>query len=383
MDITKFSEFLVEGSSKGTQFNTELASLLACVDSKVSDFSYENILNVFYNNSNRFASFDNMMVQIELHLSAHFDEKQFSSFYKSSVELMKNLPGLSGITLDWVSEDVSKGSERDPSDILFVGSDYAGISVKASSSTTLANLTTKALGIDNKGDLFQFFNKDLYNEWKETIILQLLSVAKKSPDKVIIPNPTRPYSIKYNSKAKTYTLGHETKKTFKGKDIKPEDVIGTNISSNTKWKTVFGIYFVQNKDNRIIRKLTKELYNSVAAQIFDKITETMTKDTAINSMMGIITKPYYYLNNKDLYRLPSRHELENKLEFKTTYSEVTDSSKNITGLKFKCEGNIKGIKEKGSFEIQIRYADGVFASSPTVRVQQTKNLQYLGWKHLS
>jgi hypothetical protein len=52
-------------------------------------------------------------------------------------------------------------------------------------------------------------------------------------------------------------------------------------------------------------------------------------------------------------------------------------------MKFIAEIGMKGSDENAQVEIHVRYANGIWETSPTARVQSLKNPQFLSWSELA
>ena len=52
-------------------------------------------------------------------------------------------------------------------------------------------------------------------------------------------------------------------------------------------------------------------------------------------------------------------------------------------MKFIAEIGMKDSQENAQVEIHVRYANGIFETNPTARVQSLKNAQFLSWEELA
>ncbi len=264
-------------------------------------------------------------------------------------------------------------SETGPSDVEFLGSDVAGVSVKAEGGITLANLTIKSIGLDNDnlgGDVFANHFESEFVTMKTKIFSELLAIAKSQPGVTIAPL-SKKYTITYNPDTNTYLCVGKNKIDASAKDIM------SNLRKNEGWQRVFGDWFQSNYAD----------YKHFAAPLFKRIPETFTdiieaslKDSAkIMKMLQFSQIPYFYATPKALYYVPSVNEVED-LEVKRVLYGAPDG----TAQQFKVWVGRRDAMDGAwaEFDLYIRYANGMFEASPTVRVQSLKNPQFIAWEKL-
>ena len=95
---------------------------------------------------------------------------------------------------------------------------------------------------------------------------------------------------------------------------------------------------------------------------------------------GFGSSPYYY-------QLAKPFKVAYVPDFNTANDieivDITSPTRFSSGLKYKMALRRRGIEGFATVEVHIRYAQGVFGSSPTFRVQSLKGHQYLYWELLT
>lgn len=170
------------------------------------------------------------------------------------------------------------------------------------------------------------------------------------------------------------------KTNFKG----TRDQIMASIGTNKKWQRVFGDWFQANYAAE--KELATPLYNAIATMFKDTMVEHLSKDRNLDAVLAMGKRPYFYANAADIYYVPSVEEVSD-LKIKNVYYGSIQAEGNVveaegTSQKFQAEIGRPDSTENAKILIYIRYANGMFESNPTVRVQDLKDPQFLGWEKL-
>ena len=79
-----------------------------------------------------------------------------------------------------------------------------------------------------------------------------------------------------------------------------------------------------------------------------------------------------------MYYVPSIDDVSD-----LTLKDVKFAAPEGATMKFIAEIGMKDSQENAQVEIHVRYANGIWETSPTARVQSLKNAQFLSWEQLS
>ena len=155
-------------------------------------------------------------------------------------------------------------------------------------------------------------------------------------------------------------------------------------ATNKKWQRVFGDWFQANYAAE--KELATPLYNAIATMFKDTMVEHLTKDRNLDAVLAMGKRPYFYANAADIYYVPSVEEVSD-LTIKNVYYGSIQAEGNVveaegTSQKFQAEVGRPDSTENAKILIYIRYANGMFETNPTVRVQDLKDPQFLGWEKL-
>lgn len=255
-------------------------------------------------------------------------------------------------------------------DISFANSPTLGISVKAEGGITLANLTPRALGIEtDKGiDVFDMYAAKEYLEMKQKVFQDVLAHAKSQPNKPFIPLSR--YGITYKPKTQQYVINLKA-----GSIAMTQKEIMDAIRKNKQWQRVFGDWFQANFAEK--KDYAAPLYRKIAKVFEAMIEKNLRESSKLANILRFGNSPYYYLGPKNLYYVPSITEISDIQLKKIRYAQP-----NGTAQRFIAEIGRGDSKDSAELDIYIRYANGMFESNPTVRVQSLKNPQYIGWELL-
>lgn len=258
-----------------------------------------------------------------------------------------------------------------PVDISFQGSEITGVSIKAEGGITLANLTPASIGLsaDRGNDIFYQYAMPEYVDMKEKIFREVMAEAKKLNGKPL--SPIKPaYSIVYNPAKNTYTcIG---KNRFEGN----EQQILAAASKNAGWQRVFGDWFQANWATK--KQLATPLYNKIARVFELTIEAAMKKSGQLASVLRFEANPYFYATAKNLYFVPSV-DMVSDLAIRGIKYGQPDGTAQLFVVQV-ARPDSQGVAE---IDVYIRYANGMFETNPTVRVQNLRNPEYIGWEKLT
>jgi hypothetical protein len=367
MRFFEFNQTLEEGGkSNPIRYNSEVGMLFAFVGNGQFDPANpeQSISREILSNP------DQVYKDIKNLLGKNYDERLFSSWvkigesYKSKiVDKLGSLPSKFG----WAGGSNIAGGVTD---ITFEGSKIAGISIKAEGGITLANLSPSSLGIEvERGiDVFSKAAKEEYDQMKQSVVTDVLAQAKENPGLTISPIDPK-YSITYNSETNTF------KCTGKQTVDWPQEKILANLEKNAKWQRVFGDWFQSNWQSK--KSYATPLYQKVA-KAFETTIENHLQDNAkLTSMLRFGDVPYFYATPSNLYYVPTVESVA-LLQIKgIKYAEPDGTSQRFIANIGRPDSD-----QNAGLDIYIRYANGMFESNPTVRVQSLKNPQFISWELL-
>ena len=203
---------------------------------------------------------------------------------------------------------------------------------------------------------------------KTKIFTDVMALAKSNPDKRITPLNDK-YAITYLSQEDKYRC--EGKKTV---ELTQEQLLNS-VGKNDKWQRVFGDWFQANWSTK--KQYAEALYLGIA-KTFEKVIENALQDRSkLASTLAFEDQSYFYATPKSLYFVPSVKDLGD-IQIKSLKYGQPDG----TSQKYLAEIGLPGSKENAAILIYIRYANGMFETNPTVRIQQLKNPEHIGWQKL-
>jgi hypothetical protein len=147
------------------------------------------------------------------------------------------------------------------------------------------------------------------------------------------------------------------------------------IRKNKQWQRVFGDWFQANFAQK--KAYAVPLYGKIAKVFEATIEKNLRQSSKLAGILRFGNSPYYYLGPKNLYYVPSVSEISDIKLKKIRYAQP-----NGTAQRFIAEIGRGASKDNAELDIYIRYANGMFESNPTVRIQSLKNPQYIGWELL-
>jgi hypothetical protein len=120
------------------------------------------------------------------------------------------------------------------------------------------------------------------------------------------------------------------------------------------------------------------LYSKLA-KVFELTIENHLKQSGnLAGMMRFAKQPYFYASSNALYYVPSIDEV-NDLEVRGLKYAAPDGTAQL----FAALIGRPGSTENAELDIYIRYANGMFETNPTVRIQNLKNPQFISWEKLN
>ena len=235
---------------------------------------------------------------------------------------------------------------------------------------TLKNLTPKSLGIDGEYgiDVFAYHAEEDYIKMKQAIFNDVMDLAQKSPDTRIAPI-TDKYAITYLSQQDKFYCEGKNKVELSRNDIL------NSVSKNAKWQRVFGDWFQANWSTK--KQYAEPLYLDIA-KTFEKVIENSLQDRSkLTTTLAFEDKSYFYATPKSLFFVPSVNDLDD-ISIKNLKYGAPDG----TSQKYLAEIGMPGSIENAAIIIYIRYANGMFETNPTVRIQSLRNPEFIGWQKL-
>ena len=435
----RFNEFkniqLAEGGdSKATQFNSEVGLLAAMCNVPTALFDPNNPEVAFSYGNKKYTigqeTYDNIKAQ-----AANYKADKFNKWVNTVGPKIANivLEQLNTLGMPAPTELAWVGSQNNSSvaDVKFVGHKVDGISVKEAGAPTLANLTAKSLGLEGEDpDVFRAHARAEWDAVKQYVFAKVIEIAKAQPGKVFSPIKSK-YSITYMTgdipqdakrlKAQKeqpaqqdqqqdqqpvqptqqqqtqqahggwgQDLGPADTDTSLSEDVatggyfvinfgdgvinEPEDRIMTDLPKNSAWQRVFGDYFqgYWNKDAEL-KRLGALLFNKIGTDFVNKIKQGLTDQSKLNSAVKMGEVSYFYATPKATFYVPSTTNNKGLILHDLEYTAPKGTNQNfLAKIGYKDE-------EPATVLIYIRYANGIFQTNPTVRVQKLTNPQGLGW----
>ncbi len=365
------------GASGGARYNTEIGTLLALAgNTKAHQFKPDHPEKYF--NAKKLQNPTKVFKEIKTFLVPNWDDAKFWGFYEMTVNdvwpKMKKTMEEKGVKVPtkfgWAGG--SNKSDDGPADVEFANCEYSGISIKDTGGITLANLTPKSLGLKPivGEDIFATYAKKEFTKWKKAAINGTIKAAMAMPDIPYAPIKEK-YSITYSSENKKFqiTEGKKVIEMTKAALIKPD------MMKNAKWHRVFGDHLQANKAQ--YAKLTKDLGMAISKVFEETMEDYLGKENRITKILQFGKNPYFYLTPKKLYNIPKFDDLD-ELVIKGIKLAVSDG----TSMRFLTQVGHPKTDKNAVMDLYVRYANGLFAANPTVRVQSIKNPEYIYWEPL-
>lgn len=367
-------------------------------------------------------------------LGKNFDRNVFTEWANKAPAYMQKISSKLGKTptvFDWAGG--ANQNAEGAADIEFVNMDNQGISIKAATGITLRNLTPKALGltVERGNDVFYQYAGDEYKAMKLSIFAKVLDEAKaqpgvhlgfhrETPDKYYVvynapkdaapvtPAPQTPVpdelsAVKKNAglppqnpppaavddttiNENEQPLAQEGTWTCVGKSsfTGTRQQIMAAAVPNKKWHRVFGDWFQSNYQAN--KELAKPLYSAIANMFKNTMLQHLTQNRNLDTVLAMGKRSYFYVNDVDVFYVPSVTEISDlqlkQVDYGAISSTGTLEEADGTSQKFQAQVGRTGSTDNAKILIYIRYANGMFACNPTVRVQDLRDPVFLGWEHL-
>ena len=368
--------------SGGERYNTELACLMAYTgkfpDIKGFDPKAQGFKPEVWFDRTKLQNPEVTYREILKFLPQNYDPKIFNRFYvicqKSKPTVLSYAKG--PFKLDWVG---GANISDNPADVEFTHFSYHGLSIKGDSGITLANISPTKIGLEEKvGDVVKYYadktHKGLYDEWKKAVATSALRRAKAMAGRTYSPDPKSPYyNLTYDQKANNYLLGSKggVSKVFTESEFYA--VLGTN----PEWQSVLGAHLTANKHE--FKTVMTKVFKATAEGMAPAITKALADTAKVETMLNFAKKAYFYQTPKYLYLVPSKYDFtKTPLEVKGVTYDITEDR--ASGIMLKVNIGLKGSSEFATIDLWIRYANRVFGSNATARVQSLTNPENIAWK---
>jgi hypothetical protein len=304
--------------------------------------------------------------------------QQYYEISKRARDLILQDMSSKGLTppskFSWVGGENALSVGATPSDVNFVDSDVAGVSIKDDGGIGVGNLGAGELEFEGKGDLFVILAPKEMFALKQAVMQSLLQQVK-SQGSYEVPGKAY-YNMKYDAENNKYQI-----------DARGKVVAGTAeqlmdwgfLQKSNEYQRCLGAYYLENYSK------FASLSNAVLAQTADKIRDAIEKKIIPNAaklakLGGFGSQPYYYQLAKPFkVAFVPNANTANDIEV----TGITSPSKMGAGLMFLIKLRRRGVEGTATVEAHIRYAQGVFGSSPTFRIQSLKGHENLYWEVLT
>jgi len=399
MRFFEFNQSINEGGdSKSTQFNSEVGLLAAMCGVDPASFDPKNPAPSFANSTYTVgnSTFANIQAQADNHNPTKFNKWVTSVGPKVANLILTELTKLkipAPTELSWVGGQ----NQSSVADVKFVNHPVDGISVKEAGAPTLANLTAKSLGLDGEDpDVFRQHAPAEWDAVKQYVFKKVIEIAKAQPGKAFSPIKSK-YSITYmegeipqDAKRLKVPKPPQQQAPAVEEDVasggyfvinfgdgivnEPEERIMTDLPKNAAWQRVFGDYFqgYWNKDTDL-KQLGERLFIKIGQDFVAKIKLGLAQAAKLHSAVKMGDKSYFYATPKAVFYVPSVTSTQGLKLVDLKYTAPKGTNQN-----FLATIGYPG-QTPASVLIYIRYANGIFQTNPTVRVQRLTNPEGLGW----
>jgi len=255
-------------------------------------------------------------------------------------------------------------------DIEFVGSTISGVSIKEKSGITLNNPSPKDLGLEVGGDAFLRYARPEYLSWKKGVFTQVLQLAQKNPGVPVGGKDTAKYYVVFDPKTKKFTCNGKNQKVGTSQEIMAD------MEKNAYWQRAFGDWFVANYATQ--KGLMAPLVEAIAEKFTAIMKAHLSQGGTAAKLVKFVKRPFFYVNPSHVYYVPSIDDVAD-----LTLKDVVFAAPEGATMKFIALIGMKDSEENAQVEIHVRYANGIFETNPTARVQSLKNAQFLSWEQLS
>ena len=312
---------------------------------------------------------------------AHFDIDEYYRVSMAAKQLILANMSEKGLTppskFDWVGGENVRSVGATPSDVDFADGDAAGVSIKDDGGVGLANLGAGELEIEGDGDLFARLAPKELIALKTAVMKDLIKEIKQSGEYVVPSSPNN--KIVYDPSNKQYPFVVYAKGKRAAMATQAELLSTEYLSKSYAYQRFLGDYYLANKDKYTAYS------NALLMATSDAIRDAIEKKVIPNAdklakLGGFGNKAYYYQLAKPfkVAFVPDKNTANDIEIVKITPPKVMSG-----GLKYLIALRRRGMSGYATVEAHIRYAQGVFSSSPSFRIQSLKGAQNLYWEILN
>ena len=379
--IESYEDLQEGGKSGGIRYNSEVGMLVGMLGIDPATFDPKKPEAALGH-----SPIDNapkVYAEIKKFLAPDFDSEMFTKWAdkgKAYIAYIAEKLGTNAFNLGWAGG--TNKNEGGVADVSFSGVNCSGVSIKAEGGITLANLTPKALGLTpEKGtDLFYQYAQQEYEAMKRTVFGKVLKAAAAQPGVPLDPMGLGKYTITYDPNTTKYKCAG--KKNFEG----TESEIMNACVKNATWQRVFGDWF---QKNYAANKMdASDLYAKLAKVFEEMVSAHLANSGELLKILQFAEVPYFYASSSGLYYVPDKSAVSDLQVKGFSYGRISDDEDNPakqpegTAQLFTAKIGKADSKTNAEIDIYIRYANGMFACNPTVRVQNLRNPQFMSWEKL-
>jgi hypothetical protein len=393
----RFNEFKTQildegGPSGGKRFNSEVGVLLGLLglDPATTGFDPVNPENTIP--AGKLSNPDKVYSDIKKLLPGVFSLEVLKGWYDYTVADI--IPAINKKGVELPDQYIWAGGKNKggPADIGFVGSNISGISIKDEGGITLANPSPTALGfaIKRGQDLFKIHAPAEWTAMKEKIFTMVLDIAENNAKtetqagKQPVPmNWNRDkYSILFDVNTNMFTI------TGKKNITTTRTAIIGAAGGNASWQRVFGDYFVKHFD----KKLAYPLFKAVTQQFIDIMKPHLEGIDQSNAnllkLLQFGDKPMFYVTPAELYYIPPTTDINMRtiqlisISPAVAITDDPESGPDAVSLKFSAKIGKPTSTDHATVDIYVRYANGMFETNPTARIQNLQNPVFMNWEKL-
>jgi len=310
---------------------------------------------------------------------AHLDIDGYYELSKRAKELILSDMREKGIAppkkFGWVGGENALSVGATPSDVNFIDNDIAGVSIKDDGGVGVGNLGAGELEFEGSGDLFgRLAPNELYS-LKVAVMTDLIEELKDGGS--LAAGSKSDYIMTWIEEEQKVLIQAPGKQDIKGN----EDQL-TNwgfLQKSNEYQRVLGQYFLAHKND--YKSYTDKLLDATSEKIKDAIEKKVIPNAnKLAKLGGFGSQAYYYQLAKPfkVAYVPDK-DTANDIEV----VKITPPSAMSGGLKYIIELRRRGMEGVAKVEVHIRYAQGIFASSPSFRIQSLKGHENLYWEVLT
>ena len=361
------------GKSDAVRYNSEIGMLLSFCNADIDKFNPTKPEKSIP--ATMLANPQNTYNDIQALLVPNYDPDLLRRWYDYSQTTVKPIVINKLIELGEVVDQFNwaggKNQNAETSaDVEFVGSTISGCSVKEKSGITLNNPSPKDLGLEVGGDAFLRYARPQYLSWKKGVFTQVLQLAQKNPGTKIGGKDSERYYVVFDNKTKKFTCNGKNQKVGTSQDIMAD------MEKNAHWQRAFGDWFVTNYASQ--KQLMAPLVKAISVKFTEIMKAHLSQGGTAAKLVKFVKRPFFYVNPSHVYYVPSIDDVSD-----LTLKDVKFAAPEGATMKFIAEIGMKDSMENAQVEIHVRYANGIFETNPTARVQSLKNAQFLSWEELA